>query len=206
VSSAAPRIDPRFPGLSPEVVEGYLNAPEWMGAEVIDGALTLLPRPRPRHARAMGELHGELRGPFDRGRDGPGGWVFLPEPELHLGPSPDILVPDLAGWRRARFPVDALDDDAPAFLSVAPDWVCEALSPRTESSDRGAKMRIYRREGIGHVWLVNPALRTLEVWRLAGDLYALVDTFEGDAAVRAEPFEAVELPLAALWSSGLTAR
>lgn len=204
MSSAASRLHPRFPGLAPEVVEGYLRAPETMVAEVIDGGLSLMPRPRRQHARAAGRLGAWLDGPFDTGP--PGGWLFLPEPELHLGARPDILVPDLAGWRRKRVPADFLADDAPAFVDLAPDWVCEVLSPRTESTDRGAKMRIYRREGVGHVWLVNPALRTLEVWRLAGDLYSLVDTFEGVAAVRAEPFEAVELPLAALWSSDLTAR
>ena len=92
-------IDPRFPGLEPEVVAGYLNAPENMVAEVIDGELSLMPRPRPRHARAAGELHGELRGPFARGRNGHGGWVFLIEPELHLGPKPDIVIPDVAALR-----------------------------------------------------------------------------------------------------------
>lgn len=197
---AARAIDPRFPNLRIEVVDGYLRAPSTMVAEVIDGELSLMPRPRPRHARAAGELHGELRSPFDRGRDGPGGWVFLPEPELHLGVLPDIVTPDLAGWHRARFPADAFDDDAPAQISVAPDWVCEVLSPRTEAYDRGPKMRVYRREKVGHVWLVDPALKTLEAFRLDGAHYALIDTWEGDEVVRAEPFDAIELHLAVLWS------
>ena len=89
-------MDPEFPNLAPEVVEGYRNAPAHLVAEVIDGGLSLMPRPRRRHLRAAGQLHAELDGPFDRGRDGPGGWVFLPEPELHLGPRPDIVIPDLA--------------------------------------------------------------------------------------------------------------
>lgn len=197
MSSAAPRVDPRFPGLAPEVVQGYLDAPPTMVAEVIDGVLSLMPRPRPRHARAAGELHGELRGPFDAGP--PGGWVFLPEPELHLGPTPDIVVPDLAGWLRPRVPMDAFDDETTA-LSVAPDWACEVLSPRTERKDRGGKLRIYRRERVGHLWFVNPTERTLEVYRLSGDLYAHVETFEDDAVVRAEPFDAMALRLAARWS------
>ena len=194
---AARTIDPEFPNLAPDVVEGYRNAPETMVAEIIDGELSLMPRPRLEHARSAGELHGELRGPFDRGRGGPGGWVILPEPELHLGPLPDVLVPDLAGWRRERLPVGFIEA---AFASLAPDWCCEVLSPSTERVDRGRKLDLYRREGVAHVWLVSPALQTLEVLRRHDLGWLLVATFAGDTVVRAEPFDAVELDLAGLWS------
>lgn len=198
--TAARRLDPLFPNLRTEVVEGYRNAPASMVAEILNGDLSLLPRPRPRHAHAAARITGRLRGFSDPVGDDLGGWVILPEPELHLGPLPDVLVPDLAGWRRDRFPEGALDDDGPAALRVAPDWCCEILSPRTEALDRGTKLRIYRRDGVGHVWLVNPALRTLEVYRLHQGAYVLVDTFEGDVVVRAEPFDAIELPLTSLWT------
>jgi len=194
---AARTIDPEFPNLAPEVVEGYRNAPETKVAEIIDGELSLMPRPRLEHARSAGELHGELRGPFDRGRGGPGGWVILPEPELRLGPLPDVLVPDLAGWRRERLPEGFITG---AFAAVAPDWCCEVLSPSTEKVDRGRKLAIYHREGVGHVWLVSPVLRSVEVYRRADIGWLLLATFEGDAVVRAEPFDAVELDLAGLWA------
>jgi Uma2 family endonuclease len=202
VPSAVRRSDHPFPGLEPSVVRGYLEAPPGTVAQVIDGGLSLLPRPRPQHARAAGKLGAQLDAPFDGPSAGgsPGGWLFLPEPELHLGSGPDIVVPDLAGWRRERLPDDFFADDAPAFVSLAPDWVCEVLSPSTERLDRGAKLRLYRRERVGHVWLVSPAARTLEVFRLSGDLFSHVDTFEGDAVVRAEPFAAAPLRLGALWS------
>ncbi len=195
-----PSLDPRLPNLRPEVVDGYLNAPPNVIAEVLDGELVTMPRPRRQHARAATKLGAALDGPFDAGHDGPGGWVFLGEPELRLGRLPDIVVPDLAGWRRARLPEDFFADDAPAYIELAPDWVCEVLSPSTERDDRGRKMRIYRREAVAHVWLVDPSLQTLEVYRLENGRYSLLDTYEGDAAVRAEPFDAVELSLAALWS------
>ncbi|MEZ4393354.1 MAG: Uma2 family endonuclease [Polyangiales bacterium] len=195
-----PWLDPEFPGLRPEVVAAWRGAPEHAIHEVIDGELFTQPRPRRQHLRASGELHGELRGPFDRGVGGPGGWVILDEPELRVGELPDILVPDLAGWRRERIPEDFLAEDAPAFIALPPDWVCEVLSPRTEASDRGGKMRIYRREGVAHVWLVDPLLKTLEVYRWERGLYTLVDTWEGDAPVRAEPFDAIALNLRALWT------
>lgn len=194
---AARTIDPEFPNLAPEVVEGYRNAPETKVAEIIDGELSLMPRPRLEHARSAGELHGELRGPFDRGRGGPGGWLILPEPELRLGLLPDVLVPDLAGWRRERLPEGFITG---AFAAVAPDWCCEVLSPSTEKVDRGRKLAIYHREGVRHVWLVSPVLRSVEVYRRADIGWLLLATFEGDAVVRAEPFDAVPLDLAGLWA------
>ena len=91
--------------------------------------------------------------------------------------------------------------DAPSSYDIAPDWVCEILSPRTEAIDRATKMRIYRREGVGHAWLINPVTRTLEVYRLEVGRWrwVLLDTFEDDAVVRAEPFDAIELSLSVLW-------
>ena len=144
-------------------------------------------------------MGGELHGPFRRGQGGPGGWVILDEPEIHLGPKPDKVVPDLAGWRRERMPDELGAADAPPYYDVTPDWVCEILSPGTEATDRGKKMRIYRREAVAHAWLINPTTCTLEVYRLETGRWSLLDTFEGDALVRAEPFDAIELPLALLW-------
>ncbi|APR83320.1 Hypothetical protein A7982_08669 [Minicystis rosea] len=191
--------DPELPNLRSEVVLGYRAAPENMVAEIIDGELFTMPRPRPRHARGAGRLLRSLA-PFDDDDGQPGGWVILIEPELRLGPKPDILGPDLAGWKRERFPEGAFDDAAPAFLTVPPDWVCEVLSESTESIDRGRKMRIYRREGVRHLWLLDPRSTTLEVWRLDEGRWREVDTWEGEVTVRAEPFEAIEIALGRLWA------
>jgi Uma2 family endonuclease len=192
--------DARFPNLRPEVVRGYLEAPEHMVAEVLDGELYVMSRPRPRHGRAAGELFGELRGPFDRGRGGPGGWIFLIEPELHLGPKPDIIDPDIAGWHRDRLPPEVFDAEAPVGITVPPDWVCEILSDSTEALDRGKKRRIYRREGVRHYWLLDPREPLLEVYRLEAGRWVEAGEFPGTGPVRAEPFEAIELDLASLWA------
>ena len=112
---------------------------------------------------------------------------------------PDIVVPDLAGWRRDRMPDAVGGGDAPPFYDLAPDWVCEVLSPRTEAFDRGHKMPVYARERVQHVWLVDPIEQTLEIFRLEGTHYAFVCVHHGDARVRAEPFDAIELHLAVLW-------
>jgi Uma2 family endonuclease len=162
--------------------------------EIIAGVLHTNPRPAILHAAAATSLGEELGPPFRRGRGGPGGWVFLDEPELHLGA--EIVVPDIAGWRRERLP----ELPATAFLTIAPDWLCEVLSPSTEAFDRGDKLPIYAREHVSHVWLVNPLVKTLEVFRLDGDTYRLIATFHDDAKIRAEPFDAIELDLAALWT------
>jgi Uma2 family endonuclease len=177
---------------SPEVEAAFEAAPPEAVAEIVDGVFHLHARPVPRHGRASARLARYL-GPFD---DDPHGWVILPEPELHLGPRPDKLAPDLAGWRRERMP--ELPDEA--ALTLAPDWVCEVLSPSTERVDRGGKMRIYRREGVRRLWLLNPTAQTLETYRNDGTWWVLLETYEGDDRVRAEPFDAVELDLARLWA------
>ena len=168
--------------------------PENLVGEIVDGELYAHPRPASPHARAASVLGGSLGSSFDWGDGGPGGWLILYEPELHL--RRDVVVPDFAGWRRERMPAMP---EAP-FFTLAPDWVCEVLSPSTERLDRGAKLRLYARERVEHVWLVNPVLRTLEVLRLDGPSYRIAETFEGDDDVRAEPFDAVPLALRALWS------
>jgi Uma2 family endonuclease len=199
MSIPASPLDPEFPNLRPDVVAAYRSAAPNVVVEVIDGELFTLPRPRPRHARATTRLAGRLAPFDDPADDDPGGWDILIEPELHLGSKPDIISPDLAGWRAGRLPPSVFSDDASVGISVAPDWVAEILSPSTERTDRGSKMRAYRREGVAHVWILSPLLQTLEVYRIEGGRYSLIDTYEGDACVRVEPFDAIELPLSALW-------
>jgi Uma2 family endonuclease len=177
--------------------EDVLSAPENKVAEILDGELFLSPRPALRHSAASSQLGVAIAGPFDRGAGGPGGpggWRILDEPELHFGEQ--VVVPDLAGWRRERLPV--IPDDA--FTSLAPDWVCEVLSPSTERFDRSRKLRIYAEAGVAHAWLVKPSDRTLEVLRLREGAWMIVGVWEDAAVVRAEPFEAVELELGRLWA------
>jgi Uma2 family endonuclease len=174
--------------------EDLLNVPDSLVAEIIHGTLHTHPRPATCHARTSTKLGGHLDGPFDAGRGGPGGWLILDEPELHLGAH--VLVPDLAGWRRERLPQMP---DAP-YLEVAPNWICEVLSPSTAAVDRGQKVPIYAAQGVAHLWLIDPLAQTLEVLRLDGATYRALQTFAGEAQVRAEPFEAVALPQGDLWS------
>ena len=162
-------------------------------AEILDGTLHVSPRPSIPHTVASSRLGGDIIGPYDAGRGGPGGWWILFEPELHLGD--DVVVPDIAGWRRERLP----ELPSGAFLTIAPDWVCETISPSTERIDRGKKLRIYAREGVAHLWLVNPGPATLEIYRLQDAHWVLLSTGEGDTSVRAEPFDAIEIDLKRLW-------
>jgi Uma2 family endonuclease len=173
--------------------EDVLAAPPHGVAEVLFGVLYTHPRPACAHAKAASVLGMDLGGPFDRGRGGPGGWIVLDEPELHLGD--DIIVPDLAGWQRQRLP----EVPSGAYFTLAPDWICEVLSRSTQAVDRTEKMEIYAREGVRHAWLVDPVARTLEVYRLQATDWLRVATWRDDATVRAEPFDAIELELSALW-------
>lgn len=179
----------------PATYEDLLAVPDHLIAEILDGDLLVSPRPSPRHALATTGLGGALFDRFARpaGDEPPGGWWILYEPELHL--AEDIVVPDIAGWRRKR--LTTLPDTP--FLELAPDWVCEVLSPTTEAIDRGRKMEIYAREAVGYLWLLNPVQRTLETYRLADARWTLLATHVGDTSIRAEPFETVGLDMSRWW-------
>ncbi len=163
--------------------------PETLVGEIIDGILEVQPRPTPRHAVAATELGYELIGRFRRGRGGPGGWIFMVEPELHLGPH--VVVPDLAGWRRERLPAEP---ETP-FVEVAPDWVCEILSPATARLDRGPKRRLYAEAAVGHLWLLDPNAGELEAFALVGGRWMLLATIQRGEDVAVAPFDAASFPL-----------
>lgn len=142
--------------------EDLRHVPPPLVAEILYGQLHTHPRPAPHHALASSALGTRLFDPFGRGAGGPGGWWILDEPEIHLGKH--VVVPDIAGWRRERLPT--LPETA--WLGVAPDWVCEVLSPATAQTDRSIKLPLYAGQGVGHCWLVDPLLRTLEACSLRG--------------------------------------
>ena len=173
--------------------QDVLDVPPHRVAEIIDGVLHTSSRPPTLHALAKSSLGHDLAAPFRFGRGGPGGWWIIFEPELHLGE--DILVPDLAGWRRSRMP----DFPDGAFCTLAPDWVCEALSASTRKLDLHGKRPIYAQEGVGHLWLVEPADRTLETFELRNGEWIPIATAKDDDPARIRPFEAVTFSLRDLW-------
>jgi Uma2 family endonuclease len=186
---------PRVPPLDrPATYEDLVKLPEHMVAEILDGELHASPRPAPRHARAGVSVGAMLAPPFDHGLGGPGGWWILAEPELHL--ATDVVVPDLAGWRRTRMP--RLPDTA--YVALPPDWLCEILSPSTASVDRTTKLAIYARERVASVWLIDPHVRTLEVLQWEGGRWTLVATHAGVEVVRVVPFSDIKLDLSLIWA------
>ena len=178
--------------------QDVIDAPENMVAEIIDGELLLASRPKGRHARNYTTAGAFLTGAFEFGLNGPGGWKFVFEPELHWGPAErlDVLVPDIAGWREERF-VDSLD----GYFHVVPDWICEVASPSTAHVDRMKKMPLYARQKVSHVWLPDPKTWLVDVFRFEKTRYSLVGTYGGNDAIRAEPFEEVEIPPAFFWGA-----
>ena len=173
--------------------QDVLDAPPNKVAEVIVGTLHMQPRPAARHAWASSIMGAELVNPFGRGRGGPGGWWIIFEPELHLGE--DIVVPDLAGWRRETMP----EYPDAAYFDIAPDWVCEVLSPSTRRIDLGDKRDIYAREGVSYLWFVDPDAKTLEAFELREGQWVLLATLAEEAQVALPPFDAITFPLDALW-------
>ncbi len=182
------------PGQRRATYQDVLDAPAHKIAEVVDGELSLQPRPNVRHARAATRLTGALDEAFGRKKGGHGGWIILFEPEIHVGGN--ILVPDIAGWLRTS--VESLDLEA-AYFDTRPDWVCEILSPPTQVLDRSRKMDLYAAEGVGHLWFVDPAAKMLEAYQRSADGWLRLGTWSDDATPNVAPFDALDLELALLW-------
>lgn len=184
------------PKRRPATYDDLLAVPDNLVAEIIEGELVTSPRPASPHARAHSSLFGDLYGSFDGPPghpDRPGGWWILVEPELHFGS--EVVVPDLAGWRRERMPTIP---NVAAF-TLAPDWVCEVVSPSTERHDRGGKTRIYARAGVAHLWLLDPLARSLETSRLEAKRWVPTGIHAGDGPIHAAPFDAVALTMRRWW-------
>ena len=183
-----------LPVVKAATYDDILALSERLVGEIIGGVLHTHPRAAPKHARACSSLGVELGGPYDHGRNGPGGWWILDEPELHLGA--DVLVPDLTGWKRMRMPT--LPETA--WFELAPDWICEILSPSTAKLDRVIKLPLYARNAVTHCWLVDPDLKTLEVFENRDGKWLLLTVLENDALVSQPPFDAIAFNLASLWA------
>ena len=179
----------------PATYEDLKKVPQDRVAQLIAGDLHVLPRPSGAHANLITQLATDLVGPFQKGRGGPGGWVFLFEPELHLGA--DVVVPDVAGWRSERSPLDLVARQP--FFTLSPDWVCEGLSDSTRSLDRVAKLGVYQRERVGWLWFADPVARTLEAFALRDGSYVLLGSWAAGSKARVPPFEALEYTLDEWW-------
>ena len=181
---------------NPTPYDQLLALPENLVGEVIDGQLYTQPRPTGPHALAESGLSIELGMPFHKGRGGPGGWWILIEPEVHFVRDIEVVVPDLAGWRRERMP--AIPEGH--RFEVVPDWVCEILSPSTAKKDRALKLPLYAHYGVAHAWLVDPVAHTLEAYELRDGAWLLLGTFKDDDPIRVAPFAAITFSLAELWT------
>jgi len=175
--------------------EDLYELPDNMVGEIVDGEIVATPRPLYKHGKAASRLGMKIGGPFDLGDGGgPGGWWIIYEPEVHLGE--DVLVPDLGGWRQERMP----EIPEGHWTDLAPDWVCEVLSPNTLRLDRVKKMPIYARGGVPFLWMLDPQNRSLEVFRLESGRWVLLGTHADEDRVLAEPFHEVALDLGVLWA------
>jgi Uma2 family endonuclease len=173
-----------------------LNAlPESQKGEIIDGELFVQPRPRFRHARATAFMVRYLGGPFDLDDGGPGGWWIVPEPGIELPNAPEVS-PDVGGWRRERMPAPPPEGEP---LRLAPDWVCEVLSPSNRRWDLKKKFPFYPRVGVPWLWVVDPPAETISVRRLEGSEWHVVVEVVGGETAALPPFLEVELPLGRLW-------
>lgn len=197
---------PPTPGPSRRATyDDLLAVPGHLTAELIDGVVYAMARPRVRHAASSSAMGVHLGAAFGLRRPigGPGGWVLLDEPELHLGallgtssPTDLVLAPDMAGWRRERLP------EAPdaAALELAPDWICEIISPSTAGHDRITKMEWYGRVGVPWAWIVDADARSIEVYHHDGSNWVFLGGVVGQTPSRIQPFDAVEFDISEWWA------
>lgn len=169
--------------------QDVLDAPPHMVAEILEGKLYMNPRPTFEHCEATLILLRRLSAPFQDGYQGPGGFRFVQEPELHLGDH--VLVPDGAAW---------LDDNLPRgkigpHVSIPPDWICETLSPSTRKVDLTEKRDIYARYGVQNLWYLDPDKPTLEALALDTGAYLSLGRVTGKKIVSLSPFESARFPL-----------
>jgi Uma2 family endonuclease len=183
----------------PATYDDIIGLPEGIVGQIIDGVLYTSPRPAGKHAFAATKINSSLDPSFgSRSSGGPGGWVFLFEPQMRLHEKQDV-IPDIAGWK-----VDELSDEDLSALSgnrieINPNWICEIISPSSVRMDKVLKAALYAECGIEHYWLVDPEQKTLEVRRLEKGQWLVVKTFEGSEKIKAEPFEAIEIDLGSFW-------
>lgn len=170
------------------------SLPPGIKGEIIENVLYTMTRPRGRHQRTGLAVGSDLRGPFDRGLGGPGGWWIIVEPGIELPDTPEI-APDLAGWRRSRLP-ELPDDTA---IRTVPDWVCEILSPTTRRHDLLVKKPYYAKIGVPYHWLIDLDARALTAYRLDGGRWVELGVFGDETAARVEPFSDAPLDVASWW-------
>jgi Uma2 family endonuclease len=171
--------------------------PEGIRAELVGGVIVTMPAALPKHSKTARALGRFIGGPYDDddGYGGPGGWWIFPEVDVYFGPH-DTMRPDLSGWRRERLP----DPGDVRPIMVAPDWICEVLSPSNEAHDRVYKRRLYAAAGVTHYWLLDPAARVLEALELRSGQWVELGAYDDTAtAVRIAPFDAVELDISRLF-------
>ena len=168
--------------------------PENMVSEILFGSLVAHPRPSNPHIMAASTLGYLLGPPFHLGSGGgPGGWIIIDEPELHLGPH--VVVPDMAGWKRERF---TEREDRPWF-EVVPDWICKVQSPSTRANDLRSRRHMYAAYGVDYLWHIDPVAKLLEVFVQQDKNCLLPNTFIDQETVSAPPFDAISFPLGQLW-------
>ena len=173
--------------------QDVLDAPAHLVAEIVNGTFYTHPRPAMLHARASSVLGRRIGGPFDDDAGGPRRWWIIFEPELHL--EEDVLVPDLAGWRRERMP----EYPDTAYATLAPNWVCEVVSSAARRLDLHQKRPIYARERVPCLWLVDPTDHTFEACELDERQWLLIASAKNDEAVSIRPFDGITFSLGDLW-------
>jgi len=169
--------------------------PKNMTGQIVNNRLIAMPRPTVPHCLARSVLGADILPSYQYGRGGPGGWWIIDEPEVHFIRDIEVVVPDIAGWRKERMPRPPRTHRC----EIVPDWVCEIASPSTAKLDRTEKMPLYAKYGVRYLWLVDPLLKTLEVYELRDGCWLNIKNYKDNDAVSAVPFNEIVIQLDDLW-------
>jgi Uma2 family endonuclease len=186
------------PSMKPPTLADLDALPPGIVGEIIEGVLYTMTKPRARHQRTGTGIGSDLRGPFDLGRGGPGGWWIIAEPGIELPNDTKEISPDVAGWRRERMPELPVDEP----IRVVPDWVCEILSKTTRRHDQLVKLPYYADVGVPYAWIVDLEARVLTAQRLESGRWLTIGTYSDETEARIAPFDAVPLNVADWWPPG----
>jgi Uma2 family endonuclease len=163
--------------------------PPGVRLELVEGEVAVSPSPVPEHsyaeikliillgnfidAQQLGELHRDVDTVLDQ---------FT------------VRRPDIIYFSKAR--THLIGKKA---MEGPPDLAVEIVSPASVEIDRVDKFAQYRDAGVLYYWIVDPAAKTIEAWRLESGQYVEAGRGQQNEVVHLLPFAELSIPLSRLW-------
>ena len=154
--------------------------------ELFDGELVMTPSPTRRHQEIVGKLYRRLAEFVD---DRSLGEVYI-APLDTIFDQYNVLQPDILFVSKER-----LAEVGRERIEGAPDLVVEVLSPSTFHKDLRRKMRVYSQFGVREYWIVDPEVRSVELYTRAGEGLQLAQRFSTQETFECRLFPGFRFPV-----------